>query len=256
MARISINELVDVLGKSGLPLNDAMGMQNAAPFAQDPVRQQVYGQDTQLPGLQNKYRGQLDKIAQLDQQLASTYGDPTSKLYIENPMNRERLKQGASRVSFQGLEDTKQQVKQRTSDLDKDVNDAVSLYGKLVAMQKRIEKQTKGKGKAKKKTSIDMNKQPLDWNDKEVEQYKKDTGRNITDKANIYDTKARDLFLSKPSAFQKLWIRHQLESGEAPKGGFKPKDIEANFKEWEKTYKPKTEKQKKEEAKKTKRFQF
>lgn len=247
MARsgIGINELMDTLQKSGLPFGNSLQMQQAFPVVQDAVSQQVYGRDRQIPQLKQKYHENLSRLAQMDQKLAGVYGDPSSKLYIENPVARQRLQSGASQTGYQQANLIKSQVQDRQSQLDKEVSDTVSLYKQLETMQAREEaRQEKQQRLAERqgKKAVTALSKTQKAQQKEFDQYLKDTGKNITDKAKITDQKARDLFLSKPKEFQQLWIRHMLEGGKVPKKGFTEKDIKDNFAQWQKTYHPEKKK--------------
>lgn len=237
-SNISINELLDVLKKTGAPFDTSGNMANASPFLGEKVRGQVYGQDTVLPGLKKKYHGQLDQIAQMDQKLGSLYSDPSSNLFIANPVARERLKAGASQTGYQAASGVQSEIKQQTSQLDQEVQDTMSLYTRLQQLQAKQEAETEKESKRlesenKKTTAASTKAQTAQK--KQVDQYLKDTGQDITNKAQIYNQKARDYFLSTPSDFQKLWISHVMTgSQKIPKGGFTDKDIKANVDTWKK----------------------
>lgn len=214
-SNVSINELLDVLKKSGVTFNSGADMKAAAPFARDQISQTVQGQDTQLPALKSNYKAQLDQIAMMDQKLAGVYGDPTSKLFIENPLKREQLMTPAKTTGYRAAGDIATMFKGASRDLESKTDDALSLYKKLATKQAADEKAAK-KGKST------------------------GSGTTYSKKDLLYRTGFRDketaqAFLNKPTAFQKEWVDTLLSHEYVPEKGFSVDDVETEYKLYEET---------------------
>lgn len=234
MANISLDELNNVLQKSGLPFGNALAMEQATPFAQQPIQQQVYSQDTKLPQIQASYKSKLDAIAKMDQQLAGVYGDPSSSLYIEHAGQREKAIAGPSRQGYSQLEDIGQAETSRRKELDQQADEALNFYKKLATLQdkeeKRVAKLTKGSGKAKK--SIEDKVRDSNERKAEVE-------RQRLEMAGIQNKEAADIFLNAPKAFQEQFIRDYYVMGGPEKlpADFSPNWVKQALKEWEQSLK-------------------
>lgn len=263
--KVGIDELMKSLQKAGVPFGNSAAMQGAQPGLGQAIQGQVYGQDTQLPELRSNYMSQLDQIHQMDKKLAGVYGDPSSQLYIENPMNRERVISGASNTGYKAVSGVNSRIKQRKSELDQTVTQALSYYKELTTLQAREEARaeklakeaerissgkakyvtdSKGnkvavpvaKGKASKKTLEDKVKDSLD----RAEEVKKQK----LELAGIYDKKAGDEFLNAPKAFQDQFIRdYQSNKDTLSVGaGFGVQEVQEAVKNYKQTFKPTTEK--------------
>lgn len=213
---VALSDLMGVLQRSGAKFGDSSAMTAMLPNLKDAISSQVPANQA-LAQKKQQYRQQLDRIAQMDQKLSGAYSKPESNLYIENPMSRERLLSGASNVGYKALSDVGSEVKQASSDIDKQTNEALSLYKELAREQSKAEKAKKKetKAKASSKVSAITNK--------------------ITDKARIYEKGAIKKFLTSPQAFQESWIEKIMSQPVVfPKGGYTSGDITEELKKWRK----------------------
>lgn len=212
---------MSVIQKSGAPLGSSGAIRDAAPFARDAISGSVYnnGGNAQLSGIKSNYAAKLAQIAQMDQKLNSVYGDPTSKLYIENPAHRLNYTTGAQQTGYKAAGDVAQTYKTTQNDLESKTDAALSLYTKLAAVQARAEKAAKkGSGKNIGKGTI-----KLTQNEKI---------------AGFEDANAAKYWTSiKETEFKRQWVQSMLEGYSAggtpiPKGGFTIDDVKANYDSW------------------------
>lgn len=249
---IGINELMDAIKRSGLPFGDALKMRNLPDAAlQEGLGGAIRGSNpitSQVPQLRTQYHQQLSKISEMDQKLASVYGDPSSKLYIEHAGARQRAMNPASDLGYKAAGDIQQQavkeqrnVNQQENQQEQDINDAVKNYKQLAAIQVREEKRLKklGKGKGSGGT-IKLTK------DQKLAGFKDSNAANYWQ--NI-----------KESEFKKAWVQSILENPQdVPEGGWTIPQIQTVYDDYsnkKKTAKAQitVEKQvKKEQAKKNK----
>lgn len=236
MARsgVSISELTDVLKKSGLPFGDSEMMGQIAPFAKESIQQEVGSRETIIPERKKAYLDKIAKIAEMDKRLAGVYGDPSSKLFIENPMDRENALTGAEDVGFKELVGIERKIEERKQTVDDIVDEALGLYKSLTTLQKQGEKVVKGKkSTATKATTKEQ---------KEIEKRRKELGLDVTDAARISDDEARDYFLTLPAKFQKEWIR-KIQEGRLdiggkimlPKKGYSLENIKSEYDKYKKS---------------------
>lgn len=140
MAHIGLSDIESALRNSGLPLGSADEMRNAAPAAGSVLEGSIPGSGVPDMG----YKAKLDQIAAMDQKLSKLYSDPTSSMYIENPMNREQLVSGASSQGYREAGDIAQQRQQAAREEEQKRNDLIAeseqYYKALVAIQDREEK--------------------------------------------------------------------------------------------------------------------
>lgn len=240
-SNISISELMGALEKSGLPLGDGTSMQQAAPFGRDAVASQVYGADTQLPQLSQNYRSQLDAIAQMDQKLAGVYGDPSSKLFIEHAGKRENAIFSPRGVANKETNRISTSISNRKKELDSEVDDALSLYNKLVTVQLREEDRVVKEAKDAERVKAGKGKY-INVNGKKVVTpvYKGKAGAGsvkLTKEqklAGFQDSDAANYWSKiKETDFKREWAQNVLDgSWEVPDDGFDIASIKRTYDHW------------------------
>lgn len=243
MANSSIQELLGVLQKSGLPFDNSTNMETAGITARDAIAGAMPADYSPVEPLRQNYRSQLDQVAAMDQKLAGIYGDPSSNLFIENPLRRQSAISGASTTGYKaasGIASTGIKLrKEIESQNEKDVSSALSLYKSLTNLQSKEEARIKKAEKAGKVRGTSVNTS--------LKQIKK--GRY--DLAGLSDPDAIAVFERAPANFQAQWVREYqagLASGDvSPDENFyTAEDLKGAWSVWdEKTKKPKTENKKK-----------
>lgn len=245
MPNVSIKTLTDVLEKSGLPFDSAVNMQNTAPLSRDVIASQVSLPDFGGDELKTNFRAQLDRIAQMDKKLSSLYGDPSSSLFIENPLARERLKSTPATTGYKVSSNIAQTYQTRKVAAEKEqeqiIDEAVSLYSKLATLQAkeeaRIAREQKAATKGAKKSTSQKVADSVVRSQELRKQKLALTGITDPDAIAVYERA--------PVDFQQQWVREYqqaVELGEAsPEENFyTADDIKGAWSAWdEKTKKPK-----------------
>ncbi len=233
-------ELLTALQKAGAPINGtSYDMSAAIPGLKQNVQDTVYGQDTVVPDLRNKYKGQLDALAAMDQKLAGVYGDPSSPLYIERASSRQSAISGARNTGQKEVGRIQTQAKTRKSELDTQVNDAVSLFRQLEAVQKQEENLAAKAAKSSNKKTASQKAADASTRAQAIKQKQWDL-------AGLSDSDAIATFERAPKDFQDQWVREYqsaLQSGDAgtpDQQQYTANDIKGAWTAWdEKTKKPK-----------------
>ena len=223
MPNVSIQELMGVLQKSGLPLGGGADMQGVLPTLQkSAIGGVVQGQDTQVAALKQRHRQALDQIAAMDQKLHGVYGDPTSPLFIKNPLAREKITAGAANTGYDIAGKEAKKVQNRQAELEQTTDDAVKLYNELTREQIRLEKEAK-KG-AKGTGTIKLTK------DQKLAGFQDATAANYFSKI-------------KEANFKRDWVQNIL-SGKAkiPENGYSIKEIQKRYEPWVAAHPPKGKK--------------
>jgi len=231
MANVSVEELLSTLQKSNLPMDSGLNMQNALPGAEQAIGGTIRGSDTIRKDMLGKHMAQLEQVAQMDAKLAGVYGDPSSNLYIENPLAREKVKMGASTTGYNAATAIKSRIKQHDTEIESEISDALQLYKQLTTVQLREEKSDDAEGKK---------------NAKEIEKERKKLGITIGEQAGIvvngeYDPDALELYLTSPVDFQNYLIRdlESMPEEQRPDKGFTYNEIKVWLKGWQDKFKPK-----------------
>lgn len=109
-------------------------------------QQALYNERLADPAIERKrqeYMAKIDQIASMDKKLAGVYGDPSSQLYIENPMARESAIQGARPVT-QGVAQTAlQDVRGAEKAGVEEVQNVLTLLQQGQQEKARLEKEAK-----------------------------------------------------------------------------------------------------------------
>jgi len=174
MKNVSIDELTKVLEKSGLPSGNGASMTQALTGARDPIAKTVYGADSKLPAYQTNYKSQLSQIASMDQKLQGVYADPSSPLFIEHPLKREGFYAGAENRGYGAAGTFQNMAKSQQSELDNEINDALSVYGEFA-------KQTRTAEKEYEKNQKEIQKQQKKMNTKTTTKSKKTSSKTNLD---------------------------------------------------------------------------
>lgn len=240
MANFTINDLMGVLEKSGAKFGDSAAMQSAMPFLKESVGNTVRSQDPRMGQASQAYRQQLAQIAAMDQKLGSVYGNPQSNLFIEHPLQREKIISRASETGYDQADEIQKESKIVEKEQESTTKDAVDLYKQLEREQYRtereIEKEKKKVESSNKKVSSEAKKVIKKKEDdvKRLQAERKKLGLDVTDKARIYKPDAVNVFLNSPTKFQKEFQR-KVQSTPAvfPEAGFSKEDIMKELKEWE-----------------------
>ena len=238
MANFSIQELTDVLQKSGLPFGGSAQMQQAAPFAADPVRQTVMSSpDNNLPQISSSYKSQLDALAQMDKKLAGVYGDPNSPMYIEHAGRRDSAVYGHRATDQQAVNNIKQTYKDTQKGLESKATDALSLYTKLTTLQSREEARAKklAKGSGKKSNSQKV-QDSIDRANEAKSQKMSMAGLQDSDTIAAFDN-------IKEAGFRSWYLRSLQDAqlsgqGDIPPGGFSKQDIMDEYNWWKTNVNP------------------
>lgn len=245
MANFSLKELTDVLKKSGLPMGDsgAMGLSMpGAPSAIAGAAPQFQGQESSGRA---PYQAQLQKIAEMDQRLKQLYGDPTSPMFIENPLARTQVETGQVGSSYKNISGFKNDVLQeeetskreaiaKTKDI---ISETLALYKSLKTAVKQLEdepkkqeakiksEETKAKTSETKKLAAEADRQGLTTTEL----------KRLRD-GQVKDPKAKEFFLGLPTAFQKEWARKVSEPLSVfahPKEGYSMDELDKEYQDWQ-----------------------
>lgn len=253
MANVSYTELMRVLQKTGAPMGDSSAMDAASPALRDSVSQNVQPDRSRSSGFKSSYMDQIHKIAQMDQKLGNLYSDPTSELYMENPLQREKAMSGARNTYQNAANDlgneSNKAYNDETREAESTIDDAVSLYKQLTAQQKReeaeLKKLQKEADKASKKSGSGKSK---DLAQKVADSLSRseETKNQRLDLAGIHNNEAANIFFNAPKAFQDTWIRDRAEASKSWNSKEPGKDFEEDYnegslkkavEEWKKKYK-------------------
>src|SRR6185436_10841296 len=126
---------------------DSTQMRMPGAVVREQVGGVVAGGDTQMAAIKQKHLAALQQIAAMDQKLGGLYGDPSSPLFIKNPLKREQLKSGASDVGYRAADTYNQEAKNRAGEIEDETKDAIGLYEDLVREQIALEKEAKKAGR-------------------------------------------------------------------------------------------------------------
>lgn len=110
------------------------------------TQQALYNERLADPAIEKKrqeYMARIDQIAQMDKKLAGVYSDPSSQLYLENPMARENIIQGARPVTQGYAQQGLQEVKQEQQAGIEDVQNTLQLLQQGQAEKERLDKESK-----------------------------------------------------------------------------------------------------------------
>jgi hypothetical protein len=119
-----------VLKKTGLPVGDMSKLQEKI-NAQTAIEQAVRGEDSSVAAAKKAYMDKINQIAQADQKLSQAYTDPNSKLFIENPVQRQQLLTGAQDVGYNQASDLYKGYTTAKKDVEDKISGLVSMYNQV-----------------------------------------------------------------------------------------------------------------------------
>jgi len=136
----TLTELRQALERSGLPLNNVSAMQDVMPSVKNRLFQSSRQNDPYIQKKRDEYMNKISQIAEMDKRLAGVYSNPSSDLYIENPMSRESILSGAENYGYRSAQPLLSEISQRESEIENEASMASSLYS---SMADELEKQNK-----------------------------------------------------------------------------------------------------------------
>lgn len=234
MPNISLEELQKTLEKSGLPFGSSFDMKQAQVGAGQAIRGNVG--DHGAGGFNKGIMAQLDQIAQMDRKLAGTYSDPTSQLYIENPIAREGAIYGHRGTGFKQVgalaesrDDALQAQEDEAREAERLYSDLTSAQAQVEAEQKRITAQTKKKqNEAKKKANTVKTESGGDF---ELSKQQVRQARNA--KVDLKDPKAVSEFFNKSPAAFRNYMEDEGIDGKIKADNLTAKQIKEMKMKWE-----------------------
>jgi hypothetical protein len=128
---VAINELLDVIKKSGLPLGDKLYKTEKELGAEDVLRtnlQKIY--QPQMDTLDQEKKKKIQALANVDRQFSQLFGQG-GKYQLRNPMDAEQLTQGGHKFALSDLAGTAEKESNLMSVFEKDISKANSLYEKV-----------------------------------------------------------------------------------------------------------------------------
>lgn len=219
MAHVGLSDIENALKNSGLPFDTGENMRGSVPVAGQALEASVPRQEVGDFG----YKAKLAQVAAMDQKLAKLYGDPTSNLYIENPMSRAALQGGAEDTGYSELADiqSKRVKAENAAEQERQtlISQSEEYYKQLVAIQEKEEKELKKAAKGKGGTG------------------KRKTVTAVEELAGFADPEAAAVWSSQLNADQKRkWLQAMTENtildqnlrigdGLPPEGGYTTQDV-------------------------------
>lgn len=128
---VSLTELLDVIKKSGLPLGERLTKTQTDIDNEQLLRggvQDIY--QPQFDQLDEEKKGKIQALANVDKQFSAMFGKG-GKYALENPMNTEALTTQGQNIAFSDFSNTIKKKNDLLSTFEKDVANAVTLYGKV-----------------------------------------------------------------------------------------------------------------------------
>lgn len=143
MARIgvTVEELKGVLDRAGIPIPSFDPKDIATANTEQAITGTLRGEaqarsNPLIENMKKQYMSQINKIAEMDMKLSGVYGDPSSKLFLEHPLQRESLRVGAENVGYNAakgimsnIESTQEAFERETEDK---IKDTISLYNRIL----------------------------------------------------------------------------------------------------------------------------
>ena len=241
MPNLSIDAINQVLKKIQAPGGDANMMRDFLPNVEQSARSEIVGGDQVVPQMKEKYMAQLAQIAAMDQKLAGVYGDPNSPLYIERASTRQNLKSKASDTGYKETGRIAKGIQTQRSNLEKDVNEVVSSYKQLIAVEAREEAIAK-RATAQEKKQATANIKAIKEEKEKIAQSKGLTVKEMDEliDLDILDTETQEAYLQTPSAARAYIKRSLKQSPRAYGAGLRLGDLNQLVAEYEKKFKKKS----------------
>lgn len=203
-SNISLEELQSVLQKSGLPGGSSFEMGQAKLGSRQAIASQI---PNRSGGTRKRIMDQLAQVAAMDQKLGGVYGDPTSPMFIENPVSRDRASHMAGDTGYKEASRLGDQADAEDAQREADISEAESTYSQLTSAQKALEgEQKRLETEGKKQVTEATKKAGTIKNVKGetvFELSKEQTRQARNAKVDLKDAKAVSEFVNKsPAAFR------------------------------------------------------
>lgn len=256
--RVPISDLMASLQKAGAPFGNSAAMQQATPGLQDTLTQQITQADPYGPQLKDNFMKQLSQVAEMDQKLNSVYSDPTSPLFTNNIMAREKIRSGAYNTGSSAVGNLAKRYKENEKSIQQQVKDTLDHYKQLTALAAKEEDRAERLIKEEEMIKQGKGKYVTDDNGNKVmvRTYKGSKDKltirekylqSIQDKQEYDDAAAEVLSLKDGEAvgqFNKATKDYQdyltklIITGELkpPPGGFSASDIKQGWLDFERKY--------------------
>ncbi len=128
---VSINELLDVIKKSGLPIGDKLTKTTNQLANEDTLRSGVQGlYQPQINQLDDEKKQKIQQLANVDRQFAQLFGQG-GKYQLRNPMDTEALTSGGQNIALSDFNRVATQKENLLKTFENDVTRATTLYGKI-----------------------------------------------------------------------------------------------------------------------------
>lgn len=144
--RIPISTLQQVIQEAGLPLSGYDAMKNQKPYAEQNIAGVVEGQfSPQFGQLDEERKRKIETLAKVDSEFSKYLGDPNSKGYLENPLQREQALANAQNIGIADIGLTDQKYNALDDNQKNIISQSLNLYNDLIA---QIKEQEGGDGTA------------------------------------------------------------------------------------------------------------
>lgn len=128
---VSINELLQVIKESGLPIGDKITKTRQQLAQEETLRSGVQGlYQSQLTEIDDEKKRKLETLANVDKQFSQIFGQG-GKYQLKNPMAVEELTSGGQNLALNQFATTAEKQKNLLKEFESDVAKATSLYGKI-----------------------------------------------------------------------------------------------------------------------------
>lgn len=221
--------------RSGLPFGNSFDMKQAQVGARGAIAPNVG--DHGAGGFNKGILAQLDQIAQMDKKLSSTYSDPTSNLYIENPMAREGAIYGHRNTGMGEVNSLAGKRDNALQERDSEIKQAESLYNDLTTAQAQVEAEQKKQETQTKKLQTAATKKAntvKSGNGTDFELSKADARQARNAKVNLKDAKAVSEFFNKSSEPFRKYMEDEGIDGNIKSNNLSAKEIKEARAKWEK----------------------
>lgn len=250
MANLSLQEITDVLNKSGAQGGSAFDMAQNKPTVEQGVRSTVYGQGQPiLDNAKSNYLAQIHKIAAMDGKLAGVYGDPTSPLYIERASRRDSAVHGGDSANYSAAKTHADIYTSKKKELEDSIKQTMSVYSELTQLTKAQETEAAKNTKDEARVAAGKGKFVTTATGQKVVTpvYKGKAGKSgggiqgngkLTKEqqnAGFQDYNAANSFSTKEAAFRKQWVdKVQQKKAAPPQAGYSQDDLNKRYEAWKK----------------------
>lgn len=127
----SIEELLNVIRKTGLPMGERLTKNQAELRAEDSLRQGIQSiYQPQINTLDEEKKQKIQALANVDKEFSALFGKG-GKYALANPMDTERLTAGGQGIRLNDFMGSAQRKENLMGAFEKDVTKATSLYDQI-----------------------------------------------------------------------------------------------------------------------------